>query len=125
MVDEIEELYKLGTSKLKNLSHEQLIVLKTANDNTYCFSNNPLSDASGEDKIFVFLENKDETEIKYILCLWKKGDIDIPSFNFRKRLLELSLSNDNTKLILQGFTGLICKDLKLTMPKEHFINVDN
>ena len=99
-MNELQELIDIGRYNISNLESEQLVIIKTVNNNIYMFENNPISNSQKDET--VFLKALKENEIKYILCEWKTGEIDLPSYSFRKALLEKSLSNNNALIILNG-----------------------
>jgi hypothetical protein len=52
-----------------------------------------------------FIDNLREagnTEIRYIVCMFQGGIIDIPSYFFRQKLLELNPANGKAKMLLNG-----------------------
>lgn len=113
-MNELQELIDIGRYNISNLESEQLVIIKTVNNNIYMFENNPISNPQKDET--VFLKALKENEIKYILCEWKTGEIDLPSYSLRKALLEKSLSNNNALIILNGENEIICKKLMVTMP---------
>ena len=56
--------------------------------------------------------------IKYVLCMWSDGSIEIPSMHFRNLLLDASAENAQAVIILQGTDGISCKKLITCMPNE-------
>ena len=46
-----------------------------------------------EEQFMKLLQEKADSEVKYIVCMWKNGSVEIPSMHFRKMLLEASPKN--------------------------------
>lgn len=100
-----------------NPTAEQIVVIKTANDNMYYFVNNlSVKGTADEDCFIEMLLDKDNVEIKYIVCMWNDYGIEIPSMNFRKRLLEICEKNAEALMLLQGENGFFAKEIKWSMP---------
>ena len=57
------------------------------------------------------LRENGDTQIVKSLTVWKGGQIDLPSYQFRKALLALDERNRDAELILQGKGGVITKKL--------------
>lgn len=53
-----------------------------------------------ETQFIKMLQEKADCELKYIVCMWKNGNVDIPSMHFRKRLLEISPKNADAKTVV-------------------------
>ena len=82
-------------------SAEQVIVVKTAKGNIRFFANNVLDQKYEEEKEFVQkLVEEDDIELEYIVCMWDDFNLDLPSMNFRKLLLEVNEENNNAKICL-------------------------
>ena len=116
------ELMKLLEEAEKTLRNnpgaEQAIAVTTAQANTYCFANHSImsGDHSHEnDFIELLLESRD-TQVQYIVCKWNGQSVDVPSMNFRRRLVEADGDNENAEILLQGVAGYLVKRLKATMP---------
>lgn len=85
----------------------QVTVLLSRQGNTYVTEN----DIDGV--ICARLKEKNDTQILKSLTVWKGGQIDLPSYPFRRALLALDERNCDTELFLQGKDGVITKKLSL------------
>lgn len=96
---------------------DQLITVKTSKS-YYSFANK--IDSTNIDYESAFVEQliqQNETEIETVVCIWKDGSLDFPSFHFRQLLLQSSDKNKNTIIVLQGEHELCEKRLISCMPK--------
>lgn len=93
-------------------SAEQIVVVKTAKSNIRFFANN-ISDQRYEDekKIVKELINEEDVVIHYIVCMWNDFNVDLPSMNFRKLLLDISKQNMYAKMYLGSRTMEIHKSM--------------
>ena len=71
------------------------------------------------------LLTNDDTEIGYILVVWKNGCVDIPSYDFRKMLCRLNIENKNAAIFLMGEVGYHTKPLRVTMANFDFLNEED
>lgn len=55
--------------------------------------------------ILAQLEKEGVTVIKKIVCMWEGNAIDVPSFQFMKKLCELNPENKKTKVLLNAGGG--------------------
>lgn len=62
------------------------------------------------------IQNQD-TRLEKLVCLWANGEIDVPSFDFRRRLCALNDSNRTAKILLQSAEGYLIKTLSETLPE--------
>lgn len=102
MEHELESLVLEAKQRvLEHLFAEQVIVVKTAKGNVRFFGNNVLDQKYEEEKDFVQkLVEEDDTVIEYIVCMWNDSNLDFPSMNFRKLLLEVNEENKHAKMYL-------------------------
>lgn len=109
----------MGEAETQVRSHasaDQVIVVKTAKSNTYCFANPAKSGVYDEEDRFVqMLSVRGDSQIQYIVCMWNSCEIDIPSMNFRKRLLAACPKNAEAGIILRTAEKLIVKTLSQCM----------
>lgn len=84
-----------------NPSADQVIVVKAASGNTYSLTNPVLSGADAENGFVQMLSDRGDAEIKCLVCMWNSGELDVPSMNFRKKLLSACPKNADTLLLLQ------------------------
>ena len=74
-----------------------------------------------EEQFIKMLQEKADCELKYIVCMWKNGNVDIPSMHFRKRLLEISPKNADAMFVVltedgNGGFALGVRTVKQCMP---------
>lgn len=50
-----------------------------------------------------------------VLCMWKGGELDVPSMYFRKGLLDLNPENGEAWILLQGEDRILAKRLADTL----------
>ena len=111
-----EEMIRIAKNKLTDVNETanglpspQVTVLLSNNYNTYVAVN----DVDGT--ICEELKRDKNTKIVKMLTMWKNGGIDLPSFAFRKALINMDEDNNNTDMILQGKEGYLIKKLAVTM----------
>lgn len=118
MLVEMEELLhaaeKLVTSENSTSQGMQVIVVLTAKSHSYSFVNhNVMGDDLTDEKNFIDgLVERGETEIKYLVCMWQKYMLDIPSQHMRELLMKLNPLNKEMYLLLMGTEGYVIKKLK-------------
>ena len=61
-----------------------------------------------------FLAGKPEA-ITAVLCIWKNGQIDVPSMRVRRGLLEADARNADALVYLQGEDGSVTRSLAKTV----------
>lgn len=89
-----------------SLQAEQIIVVETVKSNVYHFENHlhigGQFDARllDEERFVRMLKEKNDSEVKYIVCMWKNGGVEIPSMHFRKLLLEVSPKNADAMFVV-------------------------
>ena len=98
----------------ENPAAEQIIIVKTTKDNIYFCVNYNIMQGNYEDEkqFFQMLVDVNDVEVKYIVCMWKNGGVDIPSANFRKNLFAICPKNEEAIWVGLGEKGLIYKTLK-------------
>ncbi len=87
----------------------QAIVFTTQNSYTY------ISVVETPQEICSRLVSEDDTRILKILVMWKNGEIDVPSYELRKAIVELNNENMDAHILLQGEDGLLIKKLSEMM----------
>lgn len=86
-----------------NLDAEQVVVVRTTKNRIRSYVYYSMSEIMEEDNAFVReLLEKDDAEIKHIVCMWNEYAIDLPSIQLRKHLLKVSPMNGLAEMILQG-----------------------
>ena len=95
-------------SKAEKSQHIQAIVLLSVKGNEYStLIKNALSkEKSDETALLKRIKDLNDTEIRYALCLWQDGGIDIPSYWFRKSLCTLDPKNTETLLFVMSTDGI-------------------
>ena len=95
-------------SKTEKSQYIQAIVLLSVKGNEYStLIKNALSkEKSDETALLKRIEDLNDTEIRYALCLWQDGGIDIPSYWFRKSLCTLDPKNTETLLFVMSTDGI-------------------
>ena len=106
-----EKMKKTATELLRDAEegqHTQAVVLFSAKGSEYgrVIKDTIAEDDSDEVALIESLKAADDTEIKYVLCMWKCGGIDIPSYRFRKMLCELNCQNSESVLFVMTFDGI-------------------
>ena len=108
----VDKMFAIATDRLSHLDvciealpAPQVTVLLSKQGNTYVTEN----DMDGA--ICAQLRENGDTQIIKSLTVWKGGQIDLPSYQFRKALLVLDERNSDAELILQGKGGVITKKL--------------
>lgn len=100
--------FEILVGEAKSLLHahldaQQVVVVRTTKNRIRSYVYHSMSEIIEEDNAFVReLIEKDDAEIKHIVCMWDQYAIDLPSIQLRKRLLEVSPVNGMAEMILQG-----------------------
>ena len=99
---------KAELSKAEKSQYIQAIVLLSVKENEYStLIKNALSkEKSDETALLKRIKDLNDTEIRYALCLWQDGGIDIPSYWFRKSLCTLDPKNTETLLFVMSTDGI-------------------
>ena len=84
-------------------------VLETASGNIHTVVNNDFQ------KTLDVLTQSDDTMVTKLVAMWKEGSVDVPSYAFRKSLLELDDANRQTKVLLRSESGYIMKTIEIMM----------
>lgn len=108
MKEELNALVDIAKAKVVELpAAEQIVVVKTAQDNVYAFANNVLSKGEEDERTFFKgLCDKGETELANVVCMWKNGGVEIPAMHFLKLILEADPKNARTRLAVEGENGI-------------------
>ena len=67
----------------------------------------------------------DDTEIGYILVVWKNGCVDVPSYDFREMLCRMNIENKNAAIFLVSEARYSVKPLGATMANFDFLNEED
>ena len=101
-----DKLYSTAIKTLEQSNPQkntQVIIVFTSKDNEYStVISNVLSKDGSEEKMLldVMAESKD-TCIRYIMCVWHNGAIDLPSYRFRKMLVEFNPANGDAGIFIK------------------------
>ncbi len=71
---------------------------------------------AGENRFLQSIAESGETVIIRGLFMWKSGEMDIPSANFRKGLEELDPANIEAEFLLRGGNGFLPRKLGAMRP---------
>ena len=95
-------------SKAEKSQYVQAIVLLSVKGNEYStLIKNALSkEKSDETALLKRIKDLNDTEIRYALCWWQNGGLDIPSYWFREALCTLDLKNTETLLFVMTTDGI-------------------
>lgn len=115
-----EKMKKTATELLNDAEkgqNTQAVVLLSAKGNEYgtVIKDTIAEDISDEMALIESLKAADDTEIKYVLCMWQGNAIDIPSYRLREMLRELNCQNAESLLIVMTFDGISGIKLAETM----------
>ena len=93
-----EQMKSAADAALEELRADslQVLVVKTENGEITVFENDLSSDREAQ-----FLSAQEKILVA-LLCVWANGQIDLPSMNIRKRLIEINPKNADAVVYLQG-----------------------
>ena len=122
-----DQMMQTSESLLKDISTTkmtQAVVLLSSKGKEYStIIEDVLAEEKNAEKSLVSeLRANDDTEICYILSVWKNGCVDVPSYDFRKMLCRLNIENKNAAIFLMGEAGYHVKSLDTTMANFDFLN---
>ncbi len=115
-----ENMKKKALDLLQNPEKEeytQVIVLYTVSGKEYSrVIQNALSrEKTDESALLEQLKEANETEVRYVLCIWQDGSLDITSYAFRNMLLCLDSQNSESLMFVRTADGISVKKLSSTM----------
>ena len=116
-----EQMKKTAEAELSKAAagqYVQAVVLLSANENEYStLIKNALSKEKADETAFLEgIKNVNDTEICYVLCMWKADKcIDIPSFDFIKLLCALNPKNTEALLFVMTANGVSGIKVSTTM----------
>lgn len=104
-------------SDTEKSQYTQAIVLYSAAGNEYsAVIRNALSkEKKDETSLLCKIQEAKDSEICFVLCMWQDKCIDIPSFDFRKLLLDLNENNSESTLFVMTADGVSGIKLSATM----------
>jgi cytidine deaminase len=105
-----EKMKALATETLSNAKvgqYTQAIVLFSESETLYgAVIENALSqERADERELLEKLKTNGDARIRYCLCMWQDGGVDIPSFRFRKMIYELDSANAESGIFVKTATG--------------------
>ncbi len=117
VLEKMQELAAMALKSTELNEKAQAIVLLTHKGNAYCYViNDALSkDKAEEDGLLQILTESADTEIKYILCLWLNGGLDLPSYDLRKKLCKINDRNLHAGIFVNTFEDVVIRELKDTV----------
>ena len=84
-------------------------VLETVDGNIHIILNNDFQ------KTLDTMAKANDTVVAKMVAMWNEGCVDVPSYAFRKALLELDDANRQTKVLLRSESGYITKAIRIMM----------
>ncbi len=119
-MEQFKEMLAIAKEKNQSLTGEyaQTVVALTENERLFTLSLcNALDIQSHETDLFLeSLAENGNSPVTHLVCLWKVGDVDLPSMALRKRLLEQNPESGNARILLFGESGYMQRSLASTMP---------
>ena len=98
---------------------EMVIVTQSTKGNMYIgYIHEALNGNEGPD-VESFLQtpvDTEDVEMKYCVCMWNRGWLEIPFYHLRKGLLDISPKNEDMIFAGQGEDTIVLKTLKEMMP---------
>ena len=106
--EQMKKTAEIELSKAETGQYTQSVVLLSAKGNEYStLIKDALSkEKSDETALLKRIKDLNDTEIRYALCLWQNGGLDIPSYWFREALCTLDLKNTETLLFVMTADGI-------------------
>lgn len=86
-----------------------MYVLETASGNIHTVVNNDFQ------KTLASLVQSGDTVVNQMVAMWEGECVDVPSYAFRKALLELDDANRQAKVLLRSENGYIAKPIGIMM----------
>ncbi len=104
-------------SDIEKSEYTQAIILLSTTENTYSsIIRNALSEEKAEEaSLLQQIQDAKDDEINFVLCMWQDKNIDIPSFSFRKSLLNANQKNSESMLFVMTADGVSAIKLSTTM----------
>lgn len=115
-------LLKLAKEAVNSMAADgmwQAVVCQTTAGNTHVFFMNyddQATQATCEEKILNTFVTQKDTAIAFLVAMWRDQWIDLPSYDLRRKLIDLDGSNREALLVLQGENCLVVRTIGSTMP---------
>ena len=115
--EQMKKTAEIELSKAETGQYTQSVVLLSAKGNEYStLIKDALSkEKSDETALLKRIKDLNDTEIRYALCWWQNGGLDIPSYWFREALCTLDLKNTETLLFVMTTDGISGIKVSTTM----------
>ena len=95
---------------------EGITILRTDKGQEYRF---PFSFQAGfTAEVIAALTAAGDSQVRYILHIWKNHALDVPSYDLREALLSLHPENGNARMLLAGENSFCIRSIQDTMPKK-------
>ena len=117
LISEFEMLVGYAKGEIRIHPDAELVVVVRTKKNlvrTYGAKLEDLEEATEE--FIQELLGADDTQIKYMVCMWNSYSLDIPGHYLRKRLLEIDPRNAETRLILESEYDFAVRTIESIMP---------
>ena len=117
VLERMKKTAEAELSKAEKSQYTQAMVLLSVKGNEYStLIKNALSkETTDETALLNRIKDLNDTEIRYALCLWQDGGIDIPSYRFRESLCTLDPKNTETLLYVMTADGICGIKVSTTM----------
>lgn len=94
-------------SNTENCKYTQAIVLRSSKGNEYgTVIRNALSKERYDEQVLIQkIQDANDSTICFVLCMWQEQCIDVPSYDFRKTLLELNEANAEAMIFVMTACG--------------------
>ena len=124
VTEEIKNVFNILIAEAQKLvkehpNVEMVIVVQSAKGNRYVGFIHEVLNGDGDADTDAFVQtlvDAGDVEIKYCVCMWNRGWLEIPSYHLGKSLLEVSTKNEETIFAGQGENKIVLKMLKDMMP---------
>lgn len=118
--DVFQELYSMANDALSHANcgqYTQAVAVQTDDGKNRCtVIPDVLSpDHKAEQAFLAAIRADGCTCIRKLVCVWPAGGVDLPSYDFRRRILALDPHNGDTKILVRGTLGYFSKNLNSTM----------
>ena len=115
--EQMKKTAEAELSKAETGRYTQAIVLLSSKGNEYStLIKNALSEGKTDEiALLEKMKNFNDTEIRYVLCLWQDNGIDIPSFDFRKLICAHNPKNAESILFVMTSDGVSGINASATM----------
>lgn len=103
--------------RLENTRNGQVIVFCTVGGRELCMTllDALASESADEAAFWERFVTSDDNAIRYLLCTWQSGEIDLPSHRVRTRLCEINAANRDAAIIVPTENGTSALRLGVTL----------